>query len=352
MSLIVIAIGAAHALPPLIGAMIGSRTSVFVGAAVAGFIAFFYGNTSFIANDLLGAGIGTWLGFSMIDNQLKKMDVSSNIKVKKESSQRGIGIDFVLGILSTVILVIVINFTLKEAQENITVAAENSEIKIENSTGIIGIKTPSDAKNKLEALEKSDNFAHVNVVDGNIFFVNEFGVSKNITSLGIDRDPVLSPDKKSIVFVRFNPNILENSEQGETSAPAIWISDIETNQAKLLLESKSADDPKENLTDFNKFVFSKDGDVIFFMTSAWATSSAVHALDLKTTKTKFITHGNRFRLIPSGQFEGNLIVMQHKYKSTGGSYDHHWIISMEGKEFGLAGETDEDVDFFLRANAN
>lgn len=64
MSFVVIAIGMAHALPPIIGAvMTKSKTGVIVGGAVAAFLAFASGNPAFIAADLIGVGIGIWLGF-------------------------------------------------------------------------------------------------------------------------------------------------------------------------------------------------------------------------------------------------------------------------------------------------
>lgn len=70
MSFIVIGIGAAHALPPLIGAAISkTKAGVIVGAAIGCLIGVFSGNPAFIAADLLGVGIGTWVGLSVIANK-------------------------------------------------------------------------------------------------------------------------------------------------------------------------------------------------------------------------------------------------------------------------------------------
>ena len=70
MSFVVIAIGAAHALPSLIGAAISkTKTGVIVGAAIGCLIGFLSGNPVFIVADLIGVGIGTWVGLSMIGNK-------------------------------------------------------------------------------------------------------------------------------------------------------------------------------------------------------------------------------------------------------------------------------------------
>lgn len=66
MSFSVIAIGAAHALPPVIGAVVSkNKTGVIVGAAIGVGIALLSGNPIFISTDLVGVGLGTWLGLSL-----------------------------------------------------------------------------------------------------------------------------------------------------------------------------------------------------------------------------------------------------------------------------------------------
>lgn len=67
MSFVVMAIGAAHSIPPIAGAVITkSKVGTIIGAVIAGFIAFASGNPAFVAADLIGVGIGTWLGFAMV----------------------------------------------------------------------------------------------------------------------------------------------------------------------------------------------------------------------------------------------------------------------------------------------
>ncbi|MEW5837465.1 MAG: hypothetical protein AB1717_01345 [Pseudomonadota bacterium] len=67
MSLFVLVAAAGHAIPPIIGGVVGkSKNSVIAGAAIACVIAIASGSPVFIVADLIGAGLGAWLGFSMV----------------------------------------------------------------------------------------------------------------------------------------------------------------------------------------------------------------------------------------------------------------------------------------------
>lgn len=69
MSLFVLVVAAGHAIPPIIGAVVGkSKNSVVVGAIIACAIAIASGSPAFIVADLIGVGLGTWLGFSMVSS--------------------------------------------------------------------------------------------------------------------------------------------------------------------------------------------------------------------------------------------------------------------------------------------
>ena len=66
MSFVVLALCAAHALPPIIGAVMSqSKSGVIIGAIIGGLIAIMSGNPAFVAADLIGVGVGTWLGLSI-----------------------------------------------------------------------------------------------------------------------------------------------------------------------------------------------------------------------------------------------------------------------------------------------
>ena len=72
MSFIVLAIAAGHALPPILGAVVGkSESSVIVGAVVGVIIAIAFGSAAYLVPDLMGVALGTWVGFSIIKGEQK-----------------------------------------------------------------------------------------------------------------------------------------------------------------------------------------------------------------------------------------------------------------------------------------
>lgn len=67
MSFTIITIGAAHAIPPIIGAVAGkSKKAVIVGTIIGGLIAIATGKPAFAVIDLIGVGIGTWVGLAIV----------------------------------------------------------------------------------------------------------------------------------------------------------------------------------------------------------------------------------------------------------------------------------------------
>ena len=65
MSFVVLAIAAAHALPPILGSMAG-KGGLWIGVAIAVLIALASGNPAYIVMDLIAIAIGTWAGSSIL----------------------------------------------------------------------------------------------------------------------------------------------------------------------------------------------------------------------------------------------------------------------------------------------
>jgi hypothetical protein len=70
MSFVVFAIGAAHALPPILGAAMGkSKRGLWIGVAIAVLVALVSGNPAFVVMDLIGVALGAWVGLSILEKQ-------------------------------------------------------------------------------------------------------------------------------------------------------------------------------------------------------------------------------------------------------------------------------------------
>lgn len=108
--------------------------------------------------------------------------------------------------------------------------------------------------------------------------------------------------------------------------------------SNILLASKPSDDPKQNLEGFSHLSLSPDGKTLFFQTDAWATSNAVHAITIATKQISFVTAGEIACVVLAGQYQGDLVIEQHRYFVQGGSYDNLWLYDSSGKEIGIVAE--------------
>ncbi|MFI3189913.1 hypothetical protein BCS42_06480 [Crenothrix sp. D3] len=156
-----------------------------------------------------------------------------------------------------------------------------------------------------------------------------------------DSQLALSPDGTQQVFIRELPN--KTSE--------LWIMDASGSNAHAIVHERYDDDVKKNLTGLNTPLFSLNGKAVYFLSEAWATSNAVHVIDLSTNTQRFITDGNSLELIPHGKYQNYLIVSKHKYHDNeGGSFEEYWLVSPQGKDIKAIGESEEQVNAFIQAN--
>lgn len=176
---------------------------------------------------------------------------------------------------------------------------------------------------------------------GNIYYDSGQGKIRQLSNSGKDSQPALSPDGKQVVFVRDAGN--EETE--------LWLMDISGSNARAIVLNHEDQDVKKNLTEINNPLFALDGKAVYFQTFAWATSNAIHIIDLSSNKQHFVTDGNSLELVPSGKYKAYLIVSKHKYyKDKDGSYDDYWLVSPKGKEIKSLGEEQEQVNAFIQRN--
>jgi hypothetical protein len=153
-----------------------------------------------------------------------------------------------------------------------------------------------------------------------------------------------SPDRKWIVFVKkSNYTIPSNcfyfSEKGE-QADEIWIVDTKKITKKILVAPHfSCKNVSNVIIDPHNLRFSPDSKTLFFETSAWVTSGAIHAVDIDGNHLRFVTDGSELRVVQSGPYKGDIIVSQHRYRFKGdtplGSYNSDWLFTPTGKQIKL-----------------
>lgn len=177
---------------------------------------------------------------------------------------------------------------------------------------------------------------------GNLVLAEANGEKRKLTSSGQDTQPSLAPDGKALVFVRTGSGSKLQSASGEVDANEIWWMDVVSGRSRRLVRSSASDDPKKFLGALQAPQLSPDGKTVFFLSAAWATSSAVHAVDVATGAVRFIAAGNSLEVIPQGEHRGRLIVQVHKYFLGGGSYDWFWLLEPDGREVGPIGEDERN----------
>lgn len=201
--------------------------------------------------------------------------------------------------------------------------------------------------------------------NGNIFFSPGGDEKIQLTKYGKDSAPVLSPDGKKVAFLRKSkkeaylsvgaPEDYLQSGPDAILADQLWIIDVDGSNEMMLVEDKNPDvtqgydkwkgqDVIAHI-DSDSIKFSPDSKRVYFITSAWVTSGAVHGVNVDGTNEKFITGGSTLDVIYKGQYKGNLITNIHKYFLTGGSYDWWWVVTPDGEEVGPLGDDLDTVDW-------
>lgn len=188
------------------------------------------------------------------------------------------------------------------------------------------------------------------VKDGNVFFrASADAIPTRLTSSGLDSEATLSPDGRSIAFVRRTPGDTVDVGTGDEEASELWLVAIDGKNARRLLRGRGAEKMEDALARLRLPTFSPDGKQIYFLSAAWMTSNALHAFDLERGTQRYICPANSLEVVPRGEYAGHFIVMQHRYFMIGGSYDWIWLLRPDGSDVGPIWDGDaENVEERLK----
>lgn len=186
---------------------------------------------------------------------------------------------------------------------------------------------------------------------GDLFFRARCDLpSFRITDTGRDSQARLSPDRRLILFVREARRDSVETVQGRVPASSIWIVRTDGGGIRQLVEARSDTAPERALASFQLPQFSPDSKRIYFLSSAWATSGAVHAIDIASGAARFLAPGNSLEVAATGPYAGHLLVEQHRSFIAGGTYDWVWLITPEGREVGPLTDSPDELQEFREAH--
>lgn len=189
--------------------------------------------------------------------------------------------------------------------------------------------------------------------DGNIYYSPDATRMIELTSTGMDIEPVLHPNGKWVYFVRAFKDIEKTYGDGILKHE-LWRMDIDGSNEKLLYEqTDSAIDTPEGYgyASIDNIRISPKGDRIYFEIAKWVTSNALMVMGADGEGIKELGPGNDTRIILSTRdtekdYAGYIVTMQHRYFFFIGSYDWYWLYTPDWKEVGPLGA---DFEYFTEA---
>ena len=202
---------------------------------------------------------------------------------------------------------------------------------------------------------------HVYSDAGNIYIERggaKNGIKTKLTQSEMDVDPVLAPDGGSVVYTRQGRGRTVrgyDTSQVCTTEPRpdeLRQINVDGSGDKVLLKGRKGG-PERQLCDFRDKQFSADGKRLYFLTPGWATSGALHVLDMRSGDEHFVIPANDVLVLSfcPNKYKDDLVVLMHRYFLLGGSYDWYWLYDATGKkELGPLGEFDNPDDMVRQAH--
>lgn len=146
-----------------------------------------------------------------------------------------------------------------------------------------------------------------------------------------------APGGKTVYYIMADHSNKADEEES-FGGDSIVAMDSKSGKKTTLLKEQINEESEKNLFSFFNLQSSIDGKTLYFQTPTWATSAAVHSLDIASRKAKFITDGSLLCVIANGQYQNHLLITQHRYFIPLGSYDHYYLYDQSGKLVGLVAD--------------
>lgn len=153
-------------------------------------------------------------------------------------------------------------------------------------------------------------------------------------------DAATSPDGRYRVWVKVErPPAVEGLDRGITS---LWLTDRRTGASRMVVRG---DDRPSDGADFNAFGqphFSMNGKYVYLIVVAGEVSLGTFRVDLRTGARHFMMVGGVVGVMRTGPYAGCLLVQQHRYRPTAGSYNPVALLRPDGKQIIMIPGSEKD----------
>lgn len=187
----------------------------------------------------------------------------------------------------------------------------------------------------------------VSVRQGDVWLENH-----QVTGLGNVTEAGLAPNGHAIAFIR-------RDKKGETDIDgdytSLWLTDAaaENSPRKLVSWRAPAAKPEDQLMGFRSLHWSLDDKSIYFLSSAWATSFAVHRVDVATGAERFVVDAVELKIIQNGPYRGMFLISRHTCHKEPGCDFPTSVVRLDGSTVltvPKSGDNEEAVSRWLRAH--
>jgi Tol biopolymer transport system component len=178
--------------------------------------------------------------------------------------------------------------------------------------------------------------------NGNIYLVDK------ITMHGGNSQPSISPDGTLIAYLH-KINIKVQSKDAMSCNNEILVRSI-NGSIHAIIKSfthrlKLAGIGAIRLSCFSAPQVGPNDKHLYFIAAAYATSGAVFSYTIKNKTLRFISSGNTLQVVTSGRYSGDLIINQHRYFASGGSFNAYYLYSPHGKLLMMVGKSKGEFNF-------
>ena len=178
----------------------------------------------------------------------------------------------------------------------------------------------------------------VDTRDGNVFLTAAGGSKTQLTFENRDLYPVISPDGRSVAFVRIADPENDATVEGDLIC-MLPLAEARAPQCSTVQYQEG----ERPLGGFAKATWSSDSRSVFFLADFSSNSEGLCRFDVATGKAAFVSPASEFAILKAGRWIGNIAASVETRESNRLRYPF-FVLSPAGEKLARVGEPDEKLE--------